>query len=228
MRNMVVLIEYKDAGGDLFGDGKIMRCSNDGLSRLPLAKDELHQPALAARVQPVVGSSNSHTSGERLSTEASATRFFSPLESWCGGRSRNFSICKAARAAATRSFTSSWLTPNCSGAKATSSHTDGMNSCTSLSWNTRPTRRRKSKLKASSRKAASVSGFPEGQHGTPIGEIQPVQDLQQRALPAAIRTQDDQALPRCDCQVDLVQGGDFLIVGKTQVRYTKYQLVFHE
>ena len=70
--------------------------------------------------------------------------------------------------------------------------------------------------------------FAEGEHGTLIGKIQPVQDLQQRALPAAIRTQDDQAFPRRDRKVNLIQGRDLLIVGKTQVRYTKYQLVFHE
>ena len=70
--------------------------------------------------------------------------------------------------------------------------------------------------------------FPEGEHGTLIGKIQPIQDLQQRALPASIRTQDDQAFPRRDCKVNLIQGRDLLIIGKTQVRYTEYQLVFHE
>jgi hypothetical protein len=45
--------------------------------------------------RPAVGSSNSQTSGERLRTEANATRFFSPLESWCGGRSLNFSILQS-------------------------------------------------------------------------------------------------------------------------------------
>src|SRR5450759_3295429 len=69
----------------------------------------------------LVGSSSRRTCGCMVSTEAMATRFFSPPLSVYGGRSSTCSIRSCCAASRTRRSTSSRARPSCSGPKASSS-----------------------------------------------------------------------------------------------------------
>ena len=72
-----------------------------------------------------VGSSKSSTSGFMTSTEAIATRFFWPPESWNGARSASSAMSSIASTSSTRASVSSLAQPSCRRPKATSSRTVG-------------------------------------------------------------------------------------------------------
>ena len=88
------------------------------------------------------GSSRIRISGSMASTVATATRRRCPNDRWWGGRAACSSMPTAARAAFTLVSSSGPRRPRLAGPKATSSATVGMNSWSSGSWNTIPTRRR--------------------------------------------------------------------------------------
>ena len=94
------------------------------------------------------------------STEAIATRFFWPPDSWYGARSARSAISSIAITSAIRCSTSSRPMPSCSGPKATSSRTDGENTCASVFWKMKPTRLRKAVENCSSSSRSSVTGCP--------------------------------------------------------------------
>ena len=88
------------------------------------------------------GSSRIRISGSMASTVATATRRRCPNDRWWGGRPACSSMPTAARAAFTLVSSSGPRRPRLAGPKATSSATVGMNSWSSGSWKTIPTRRR--------------------------------------------------------------------------------------
>ena len=77
-----------------------------------------------------------------------------PKLRWCGERSAQSAMPTASSASSTRAASSSPRSPRLAGPKATSSRTVGMNSWSSGSWNTMPTRRRISARLAFARRAA--------------------------------------------------------------------------
>ncbi|OPX69840.1 MAG: hypothetical protein A4E36_00780 [Methanoregulaceae archaeon PtaB.Bin009] len=89
--------------------------------------------------RPLVGSSNTSTSGSIASTPAMATRFFSPPDRWWGGRRPNPERPTRPRAPSTASFTSSSVNPRLVGPNATSWYTVGEMICRSGFWSTNPT-----------------------------------------------------------------------------------------
>ena len=108
-----------------------------------------------------VGSSNRRTSGFITSTEAMATRFFCPPESWYGARSARSAMSSISSVSATRASTSAGVRPMLSGPKAISSRTVGEKTWASEFWNTKPIRDRKPRLNCSSSRLASVTLAPK-------------------------------------------------------------------
>ena len=100
------------------------------------------------------GSSSTRISGSIASTVATATRRRWPNDRWCGGRSMKSSMPTWSSAATTRASSAAPRRPRLAGPNSTSARTDGMNSWSSGSWKTTPTRRR------ISIRLASVTGSP--------------------------------------------------------------------
>ncbi len=79
-------------------------------------------------------------------------------------------------------------------------NTVGENSCTSASWNSNPTRRRKSKLKASSARFSSVSGFPKRERFRRWKE-QSIHEFQHRALAGSVGAENGERFALAQPQV---------------------------
>ena len=94
------------------------------------------------------------------STVAIATRRRCPSESWWGARPATCSIRTAASASPTRSSACSREQPWLSGPNATSSRTVGMNSWSSGSWKTSPTRDRSSRMSSPPTRSPATSSSP--------------------------------------------------------------------
>ena len=104
-----------------------------------------------------VGSSSNNTAGSSTRTEASATRFFSPPRGdRADGREVPLAACIPVSAQLAKA-TCSLDHPNCRGAKATSSNTVGLNSCTSGFWKTSATRTVKGSAKSSRCTSSAVN-----------------------------------------------------------------------
>ena len=135
------------------------------------------------------GSSSTSSSGRIASTVASATRRRCPSDSWCGARSARSRHPHGRERLVHPRVASRRVEPRFSGPKATSSRTVGMNSWSSGSWNTSPTRAR------SSRASPRPTAQPGHVELAGAGE-QPVQVQHQRGLAGAVRPEHGDPLAR--------------------------------
>ena len=106
----------------------------------------------------------------------------------------------AASAASTRSRSAAPVTPKLAGPNATSSPTVGMNSWSSGSWKTIPTRRR------ISRRFAGRHRQPADRDAAGAGPQDAVEVQHQRRLARPVRAEQRDPLAGLDAQVDPVQG----------------------
>ncbi len=164
-----------------------------------------------------VGSSKSSTSGFITRTEAIATRFFCPPESWNGARSASSAMSSMASTSSTRSAADSRLIPSCRQPNAISSRTEGEKTCASEFWNTKPTRARKPRLNCSSSSLSSVTSSPNAAERAGVREQQPVEQLEQRGLAAAVGAQQGDRLAGRDGQAHLVERREAFEIGVGQV-----------
>jgi len=78
-----------------------MRGSNHRFPSLPLLVDKFKQPGHAARVQPGGGLIQQPDLRRKPQHRSQGYAFLFAPESWCGARSRSFSICRSRSAAST-------------------------------------------------------------------------------------------------------------------------------
>ncbi len=143
-----------------------------------------------------VGSSNSRTSGFITRTEAIATRFFSPPESWNGARSASSAIPSIAITSAIRRSTSSGGSPICSGPNAISSRTVGENTWASEFWKMNPTRERNPIENRSSSRFSSVTGWPNARYVPASGKSRPSRILRRVDFPLPLAPRSATFSPR--------------------------------
>ena len=147
------------------------------------------------------GSSSTRISGSIASTVATATRRRWPNDRWCGGRSTKSAIptwSSASRDPARRARRP--RSPRLAGPNATSSRTVGMNSWSSGSWKTTPTRRRISVQVVLGRPAARDTETVPGAGGEDAVEVQ-----HQRGLAGAVGAEQGDPLALVHVEVDAEQ-----------------------
>ena len=106
----------------------------------------------------------------------------------------------AASASAARGSSSAPRSPRFAGPNATSSRTVGMNSWSSGSWNTMPTRRR------ISARLRLLDRQPADGDGAAAGRVDPVEGEHERRLAGAVRAEHGDPLAGLDREVDAVEG----------------------
>ena len=146
-----------------------------------------------------VGSSKSSTSGFITSTDAIATRFFCPPESWYGARSARAPMPSIASVSSTRRSTSSVGKPMLSGPNAISSRTVGENTCASEFWNTKPTRERKPALNCSSSRRSSVTVSPNAVYAPESANSSPSSSFSSVDFPQPFAPSSATFSPRATC-----------------------------
>jgi hypothetical protein len=178
----MILGEHDATVGELVQSSEVVCGADDRLPRVVQLDDEVEEPALRTRVERrgrLVEQENVRVP----STEAIATRFFSPPESWYGARSASSAMSRSASTSSTRRSTSEQSNPRWRGPNDTSSRTVGEKSWASELWNTKPTRARNARANWSSSSVAAVSSVPNAWTVPRSGPRSPASNLSIVDLP---------------------------------------------